>query len=315
MIVDFERGIVASLPHDDWDAFRHMASRVGAILEATASRLGLPRPSLGGGDNVYRSLSRGLFGSAMAVVAVGVATATIIIFQGVLPVLNIITVVYLVPVVVAAVWWGIWQATLAAVTGALAADYLFYPPLYSFRNQHPQNIADLIVFLIVGLVIGNLAGDLREREREIRDLYGYSKQLAACFTTADLIRATQSYLAKYLGRPTVLIAGKDVGDASVVDVSVPDSVLRNAKAMMARNETSSETVYDDTTRHAWFVRRVPLGPAEYVVFVDLGPGMVSAKGAINRRIDVVLTEAAQNLGGWISPRQWIVHSYRPSRTR
>jgi K+-sensing histidine kinase KdpD len=295
MMVDSNGGLLRLYLTTIRDAFRRLASHVRAIYGAMASRLGLPLLSRGGSDDVYNSLSRGLFGAAMALVAVGVATATILIFRNALPVLNIVTIFYLVPVVVAAVWWGIWPATLAAVTGALAADYLFYPPLYSFRIDDPQNIADLIVFLIVGLVIGNLAGDLREREREIRDLYGYSRQLAACFTTADLIRATQSYLAKCLGRPTILVASKDVEDEPVAEINVPDSVLRNAMAMMARNEVSAETVYDDATRHAWFVRRVPLGPAEYIVFVDLGAGMVSSKGAMNRRIDVVLTEAAQNL--------------------
>ena len=295
MIVDSNEGLLRLYLSTIGDAFRHLASRVRAIFGATARRLGLPLLPYGGSGDIYRSLLRGLFGAAMALTAVGAASGIILIFRNALPVLNLITIVYLVPVVIAAVWWGIWPATLAAVTGALAADYLFYPPLYSLRIDDPQNIADLIVFLIVGLVIGNLAGTLREREREIRDLYGYSRQLAACFTTADLIKATQSYLAKCLGRPTILIAGKDVGDESMADVSVPDSVLRNAKAMTAPKETSSETVHDDTTRHAWFVRRVPLGLAEYIVFVDLGPGMVSAKGAMNRRIDIVLTEAAQNL--------------------
>ncbi len=295
MIVDSSGGLLPLYLTTVGDAFRHLASRGRAIYGAIASRLSLPLLSLVGSDDIYRSLLRGLFGALMALIAVALATAIILIFRGVLPVLNIVTIVYLVPVVVAAVWWGIWPATLASVTGALAADYLFYPPFYSLRIDDPQNIADLIVFLIVGLVIGNLAGDLREREREIRDLYGYSKQLAACFTTADLIRATQSYLAKYLGRPTILVASKDVEDEPVAEINVPDSVRRNAIAMMARNEVSAETVYDDATRHAWFVRRVPLGPAEYIVFVDLGAGLVSSKGAMNRRIDAVLTEAAQNL--------------------
>jgi K+-sensing histidine kinase KdpD len=277
------------------EAFRQSGTRVRALFKSTADRLSRQRFPADQSYDVGDRLSRRLFGAVMALMGVVFATAVILLFRGALPVLNIITIVYLVPVVIAAVWWGIWPATLAAVTGALAADYLFYPPLYSFRIDDPQNIADLIVFLIVGLVIGNLAGDLREREGEIRDLYGYSRQLAGCFTTADLIRATQSYLAKCLGRPTILITGKGVADEPATDVSVPDSVLRNAKAMAARNEKSAETVYDDATRHAWFVRRVPLGPAEYFVFVDLGPGLVSVKGAMNRRIDLVLTDAAQNL--------------------
>jgi K+-sensing histidine kinase KdpD len=240
-------------------------------------------------------LSRRLFGAAMALLSVALATAVIMIFRGVLPVLNIVTIVYLVPVVVAAVWGGIWPATVAAVTGALAADYLFYPPLYSFRIDDPQNIADLIVFLIVGLVIGNLAGDLREREREIRDLYDYSKQLAACFTISDLIRATQDYLTKCLGRATVLKESKDVEDVQSANIGVPDEVRRGAMTTILQNETAARTVFDDATRHVWLVRRVLLGSTDYVVFVDLGARIIGVRSGLNRRIEAALAEVAENL--------------------
>jgi two-component system sensor histidine kinase KdpD len=124
----------------------------------------------------------------------------------------------------ASVWWGIWPAMLAAVAGALAADFFFYPPLYSFLISDTQNIADLVVFLIVALVSGNLAGSLRQRERELQDLYAYSKQLAACFTTADLIRATESHLSKCLGHPTFLFAGKSIEDDSPGDGGAPKNL-------------------------------------------------------------------------------------------
>jgi K+-sensing histidine kinase KdpD len=247
------------------------------------------------GDDSGSSLWRRLFGAAMALLSVALATAVIMIFRDVLPILNIVSIVYLVPVVVIAVWWGIWPATLAAVTGALAADYLFYPPIYSFRIDDPQNIADLIVFLIVGLVIGNLAGDLREREREIRDLYDYSKQLAACFTISDLIRATEDYLTKCLGRPTVLKESKDVEDAQSANIGVPDKTRRGAMAMMSRGETVARTVFDPAERHLWLVRRVLLGSMDFVVFVDLGAGIIGARSGLNRRIEAALTEVAENL--------------------
>jgi K+-sensing histidine kinase KdpD len=231
----------------------------------------------------------------MTLLCVALATAVIMLFRDLLPVLNVVTIVYLVPVVVAAVWWGIWPATLAAVTGALAADYLFYPPVYSFRIDDPQNIADLIVFLIVGLVIGNLADDLREREREIRTLYDYSKRLAACFTTADLIGATEDYLTRSLGRPTMLRESKDVEDAQSSNIDIPDKIRRGAIAMMSRGETVARTVFDPAARHLWLVRLVLLGSMDYVVFVDLGGGIISARGGFNRRIESALTEVAENL--------------------
>jgi K+-sensing histidine kinase KdpD len=265
------------------------------LVDLVARRFGASRIRFSAGDDSSARLPRSLFGAVMTLLAVTLATAVIMVFRGLLPVLNIVTIVYLVPVVMAAVWWGVWAATLAAVTGALAADYLFYPPIYSFRIDDPQNIADLIVFLIVGLVIGNLTGDLRQREREIRNLYGYSKQLAACFTIADLIRATQDYLAKRLGYPTVLIGCKDVEDETVAGADVPSNVRRGARTVIARSEITAETVFDPAARRLWLVRRVSLGTEDYVVFVDLGSGLVGGKGALNRRIDAVLTEAAENL--------------------
>jgi K+-sensing histidine kinase KdpD len=265
-----------------------------AIFSQLARYFSPPWARAAGSDNRSGS-RRGLFGAVMALLSVALATAVIMIFRGVLPVLNIVTIVYLVPVVVAAVWWGIWPATLAAVTGALAADYLFYPPVYSFRIDDPQNIADLIVFLIVGLVIGNLAGDLREREREIRDLYDYSKQLAACFTISDLIRATEDHLTKSLGRPTVLKESKDVADALAANIGVPDEIRRGAMAMISRDETAVRTVSDDATHRVWLVRRVLLGSMDYVVFVDLGASIIGARGGLNRRIETALTAVAENL--------------------
>ncbi len=226
-----------------------------------------------------------------------VALATIIIFtfRDLLDTLNLVSIVYLLPVLMASVWWGIWPAMLAAVAGALAADFFFYPPLYSFQISDTQNIADLVVFLIVAVVSGNLAGSLRQRERELQDLYAYSKQLAACFTTADLIRATQDHLSKCLGHSTFLIAERSIEDDSPEGSGVPKDLRHDAAAFIAGNGIAPHTILDGFTQHAWLVRRVPLGPTDYVVFVDLGKGAVGAKLKLDRRIDAILTETAESL--------------------
>jgi K+-sensing histidine kinase KdpD len=271
-----------------------MNEPIRTILAFAIERLYVAWIRIAGTDS-RRNFWRSFFGMVLAVVSVAIATLIIPFARNVLAVLNLVTIVYLVPVVTVAVWGGIWPAMLAAVLGAMAADYLFYPPVYSFQIDDPQNIADLIVYLIVGLVIGNLAGDVRERERHIRDLYGYSKQLAACSTSDDLIQATRNYLAKWLDRPTILVEGNDLANMPAADFGFPDGVRRRAMEMISGNTATAQTVYDDTTHHAWLVRHVSLGSTEYVVFVDLGPGLLKSKWALNRRIDVTLTEAAENL--------------------
>ena len=53
------------------------------------------------------------------------------------------SVVYLIPVVIAATRWGIVPAVVAAICGVLASAFFFYPPLYSFRIKDPQEVIDL----------------------------------------------------------------------------------------------------------------------------------------------------------------------------
>jgi K+-sensing histidine kinase KdpD len=226
-----------------------------------------------------------------------VACATLITFAltGILGAVNVVTIIFLIPVLISAIWWGREAGILAAVAGALSADFFFYPPFYSFWISDTQDIADLIVFLIVALVAGGLAAGVRKREREIYDLYGYSRQLAACFTTADLIRATQDYLSRRVGRPTMLIEAKTVEDDQSTDPALPKAVRLNAAAMTSLNDVAPHTIIDDATRHTWLVRRVPLGATEYVAFADLGTGAVDAKQKFNHRVDDALTEAAETL--------------------
>jgi K+-sensing histidine kinase KdpD len=226
-----------------------------------------------------------------------VTCATLITFAvtGILGAVNVVTIIFLIPVLLAAIWWGTEAAIMAAVAGALSADFFFYPPFYSFWISDTQNIADLIVFLIVALVAGGLAAGVRKREREIYDLYGYSRQLAACFTTADLIRATQNYLSRRVGRPTMLIEAKNVEDDQSADPALPRAVRLNAAAMTSLNDVDPRMIIDDATRHTWLVRRVPLGATEYVAFADLGAGGVDSKRTFNHRVDDALTEAAETL--------------------
>ena len=224
---------------------------------------------------------------------VGLATLTIFAFRDLLPHINIVSFVYLVPVLLAAIWWGPPPAVLAAVASALTADYLFYPPLYSFWIDDPQNVADFIAFLIVAIGAGTLAAKLRQRERQINALYDYSKQLAACFTTTSLIQATQDYLSKYLGLATRLIPKEKLGDPATTTVDVPDAIWR-AAALESRRDTTIVT--DDTTRQAWLIRPIAFGHTECLVFVNLGINATDrGKRALNQRIDAVLTEATANL--------------------
>src|ERR1700730_5098714 len=128
---------------------------------------------------------------------------------------SLVPIAYLVPVIIAATRWGIWPATLASIASMAEADFFFFPPIFSFQVEDPQEVMDLLLFLVVALVSSNLASRLRQetetlrrREKEIQNLYEFSRRLAACFTVSDLISAIQKYLSRALGQPAVFFVDK-----------------------------------------------------------------------------------------------------------
>jgi two-component system sensor histidine kinase KdpD len=112
----------------------------------------------------------------LSVVNIGLVTAALLSLEQNVAA-NLVPVAYLIPVIFAATRWGIWPAMLASVAGMVAADFFFFPPIYSLRVEDPQEAVDLLLFLIVSLVSSNLASRLRretemlrQREAEIQRL-------------------------------------------------------------------------------------------------------------------------------------------------
>ena len=96
---------------------------------------------------------------------------------------------------------------------ASCADF-FYHPLYQFYMSDPQEIADVILFLIVAAVTGNVAANLRTefekitpaRSRSPGTLCLSSRRLAWLRQhAADLYSVIQDFLSNHLGRRSELI--------------------------------------------------------------------------------------------------------------
>src|SRR5215510_10941526 len=104
-----------------------------------------------------------------------------------------VTLVYLVPVVIAATKLGIVPAVVAAIACVGASAFFFYAPIYSFWVDDPQHLIELPLFIFVAIVTGQLANSLRlqaevarRRETEVQELYSFSRRLAAAHTERDI---------------------------------------------------------------------------------------------------------------------------------
>lgn len=268
------RDITASLPENDFSA-----SRIGR-------------------DAAWVNF---LAGNALPLVAtlalVWLATITLVVLNYFVQ-LNFVPLIYMVPVVVAATQWGIAAGVVAAVAGTAAADFFFYPPLYTFWLSNPQDAIDLTLFLLVAIITSNLGARLKgeaeatgRRAREIKELHSFSQGLATCLNSRDLIFAVQDYLSNTLGYRAVLIAvARDDQDVQTDAVSVPEEIRRKAVALIAVGAERAATVVDPRTQHAWLIRVIAPEMLGYgVLAVELGSG--TGERIVARRVDALLEEA------------------------
>jgi K+-sensing histidine kinase KdpD len=110
---------------------------------------------------------------AMALALVWLATTGLVVLSDFVS-LNLVPLIYMLPVILVAAQWGIVPALVAAVAGAAAADFFFFPPLYSFRIHDPRHVIDLALFLFVAVITSIVAARLRSgaetssrRDREL----------------------------------------------------------------------------------------------------------------------------------------------------
>src|SRR6202030_3261111 len=92
----------------------------------------------------------------MSAVALGVS----LLLRQSLAVSNV-TLVLLVAVLASAVTYGLWPSLFAGLICALAYNFFFLPPLYTFTIADPENIVTLMVFALVAVIAGNLAARVR----------------------------------------------------------------------------------------------------------------------------------------------------------
>lgn len=103
---------------------------------------------------------RNFIGIALALILVALLTILIAVVH-----LNVhlrhVSILYLVPVLVAAIRWSMAAALAAAVASVASSAFFFYPPIFDFRVNDPDQIVDLVLFVIVAIVIGQLADNVR----------------------------------------------------------------------------------------------------------------------------------------------------------
>ena len=125
---------------------------------------------------------------------------------------------YLIPVMAAATFYGLRTGLFAGLLSSLAYNFFFLPPLHSFTVRDPENILTILVLLGVAVVTSQLAArvrlqaDLAERSAgQNAALAGFARTLAGLSTAAEVGEALSSEVARLLGVNAVLLQPDESG--------------------------------------------------------------------------------------------------------
>src|SRR5215467_13356335 len=246
------------------------------------------------------AVKRELRGSAIALVLVAAMTLVSYVLIHYLDVRRG-SVIYLLPVLLAGWHLGLIPALVAAVAGVLWSGYFFFSPYYSFYLARPNEILNLLLFMVVAVVVSHLANSMkqqtelaRRREKEMSDLYAFSRRLAAAASARDIYRAIEEHLANLVQRKVVLFGAAADGQAKPEQAAFSQR-LHGAIADVQAGRTLATTV-DDGAGDIWLIRRVSHKNADFgVIAIDLGSVPPSDIEEVRKRVDDVLSDAAATL--------------------
>ena len=248
------------------------------------------------------TVRRELRGIALALVMVAVTTVVAWVLIHTLDIRRG-SVIYLLPVLLAGWHLGLIPALVAAVAGVLWSGYFFFFPFYNFFVARPNEILNMVLFMVVAVVTSHLANSMkrqteiaRRRETEMSDLYAFSRQLGAARSAEDIYAAIEYHLANLVRRKGVLFVGHGSRDDDKLpdDKTVPERV-RAEIAAVQKGSTTATTVADHTG-NIWLVRRVSERNPDFgVIAIDLGSIPANAVTEVRQRVDDLLSDAAATL--------------------
>jgi two-component system sensor histidine kinase KdpD len=140
---------------------------------------------------------------------------------------------------------------------------------------------------------------VRKREKEISDLYAFSRRLAGSHSTSDIFDAIQKHLTALVGRKVALFEPRGPAGKSepIGEGDVPQNIRDAVAAVIAgRMDAAAGTAITDEHGNMWLVRAVlPKTPDLGVVAIDLGRQTPESEEEIRSRIEAVLYDAASTL--------------------
>ena len=190
--------------------------------------------------------------ASLAMTAIATAVAVGVDTQLTIPNLSL---VFVVPVIIAGVSLGLGPSLCSAILGALAFNFFLTEPRYSLAVDDPANIWAIGLLFVVGLIVSGVAFTSHRRateaallRRQVTVLQGYSRDLVAADNTKAIVSITSQALAALFQVPVVvmlLTEGTVVSLERVGDVEPQKAELEAARSSLATGTVVRGGIYPD----------------------------------------------------------------------
>ncbi|MCK9277463.1 MAG: DUF4118 domain-containing protein [Methanoculleus sp.] len=199
---------------------------------------------------------------AASLILIAAAWGASILLRGVIQ-LELLLVLQLLPVVVAALFFRRGAALLAAIVSILAFDLIFVKPYYSLTIDDWGYFAAFIGYVVIALVVSRLAARLRrllprirESEVEVEAVAGLSRDLARAATRQEVFDTLARHMQGFApGSSAVLVPGP-----AGLHVQAGDT----AYSLPTKERSIAQWAYDNGEAAGRGTDNLPSGTGHYV---------------------------------------------------
>jgi hypothetical protein len=151
------------------------------------------------GDPIFGPVASELVRYLASIVMTAIATVMAVGVDSKVTIPNL-SLVFVVPVIIAGVSLGLGPSLCSAILGALAFNFFLTEPRYSLAVDDPANVWAIGLLFVVGLIVSSVAFTSRHRATEVAllrrqatVLQGYSRDVVAADSTNAIVSITSHH--------------------------------------------------------------------------------------------------------------------------
>lgn len=243
------------------------------------------------------------YGVALSLVAVATLLAFVADHMVTAPSL---TLIFVIPVVVAATSFGWGPSVAAIVASILAFDFFFTRPYFTLRMTEPSEIWAAGLLLVTAAIVSTVAGQSRRRALDARRAADQAQALQALAhavieerSQKEIVQAAASALSRIFAAPAAILSETDgrVQTEAVAGGAVISEAESEAAeaALQIRKHVQGETYPNDRSSFDFWPVATPTA-CRYVLGVDFKRSAFERPTDPGRFIEIVGAYVAANLG-------------------